>query len=81
MADYLRGCAAREMLENDPDVQTAEDDLPETTDEEIEKWLTENYADLRRAVYPPWERQLELIYEDEPAWRNKIADIKQRFPK
>ncbi len=39
------------------------------------------YADKRLQEYPPIQDQLDMIYHDIDAWREKIAAIKLRHPK
>ncbi len=39
------------------------------------------YAELRAAAYPSIPDQLDLIYHDFEAWREKIAAVKAQYPK
>lgn len=39
------------------------------------------YLDKRRLAYPSVQEQLDMIYHDIDNWREKIREIKERFPK
>ena len=39
------------------------------------------YADKRREEYDQMGNQFEMIFDDQDAWRNKINEIKAKYPK
>lgn len=39
------------------------------------------YIEKRLQEYPPIQEQLDMIYHDIDAWREKIAFIKAKYPK
>ena len=53
----------------------------------VNGWLQEQeearktYADKRKAEYDQMGNQFEMIFDDQDAWRNKINEIKAKYPK
>jgi hypothetical protein len=49
----------------------------------VNAWVDpEAYKDLRRAEYPSFAEQFDLLYHGGlEAWQAKIAEIKARYPK
>ena len=53
----------------------------------VEGWRKEQdeaaktYADKRREEYNQMGNQFEMIFDDQDAWRNKINEIKAKYPK
>ena len=53
----------------------------------VNGWLQEQdearktYADKRREEYNQMGNQFEMIFDDQDAWRNKINEIKAKYPK
>ena len=39
------------------------------------------YADKRKVEYDQMGNQFEMIFDDQDAWRNKINEIKAKYPK
>ena len=40
-----------------------------------------DYADKRKAEYDQMGNQFEMIFDDQDTWRNKINEIKAKYPK
>ena len=40
-----------------------------------------DYARKRKAEYDQMGNQFEMIFDDQDAWRNKINEIKAKYPK
>ena len=53
----------------------------------VNGWLQEQdeakktYADKRREEYDQMGNQFEMIFDDQDVWRNKINEIKAKYPK
>ena len=53
----------------------------------VNGWLQEQdearktYADKRREEYDQMGNQFEMIFDNQDAWRNKINEIKAKYPK
>jgi len=47
---------------------------------EEQDWTSKTYADKRKEEYDQLN-QFEMIFDDQDAWRNKINEIKAKYPK
>ena len=53
----------------------------------VQGWLQEQeearktYADKRKEEYNQMGNQFEMIFDDQDVWRNKINEIKAKYPK
>ena len=49
---------------------------------EYEDYVLANaYKEKRKAEYDQMGNQFEMIFDDQDAWRNKINEIKAKYPK
>ena len=51
---------------------------------EIDRLKTEyenDYSRIRKEEYDQMGNQFEMIFDDQDAWRNKINEIKAKYPK
>jgi len=46
-----------------------------------EEWDSQEYARKRREEYNQMGNQFEMIFDNQDAWRNKINEIKAKYPK